>query len=33
MSMMYELRRRGGRLGIAAICGGLTQGEAAILEV
>ncbi len=33
MSMMYELRRRGGGRGIAAICGGLTQGEAAILEV
>jgi acetyl-CoA C-acetyltransferase len=33
MSMMYELRRRGGGLGIAAICGGLTQGKAAILEV
>ena len=33
MTMMYELRRRGGGRGIAAICGGLTQGEAAILEV
>ena len=33
MTMMYELRRRGGGRGIAAICGGLTQGEATILEV
>jgi acetyl-CoA C-acetyltransferase len=33
MSMMYELRRRGGGLGVAAICGGLTQGEAAIIRV
>ena len=33
MTMMYQLRRRGGGRGIAAICGGLTQGEAAILEV
>jgi acetyl-CoA C-acetyltransferase len=33
MTMMYELRRRGGGLGVAAICGGLTQGEAVIIEV
>ena len=33
MTMMYELRRRGGGLGIAAICGGLTQGEAVIIRV
>jgi acetyl-CoA C-acetyltransferase len=32
MSMMYELRRRGGGLGAAAICGGLTQGEAVIIR-
>jgi acetyl-CoA C-acetyltransferase len=32
MTMMYELRRRGGGLGVAAICGGLTQGEAAIIR-
>ncbi len=32
MSMMFELRRRGGGRGVAAICGGLTQGEAVILE-
>jgi len=33
MTMMYELRRRGGGLGVAAICGGLTQGEAVIIRV
>lgn len=31
MTMMYELRRRGGGRGVAAICGGLTQGEAVII--
>ncbi|MCK9230350.1 MAG: thiolase family protein [Syntrophales bacterium] len=33
MTMMYELLRRGGGLGVAAICGGLSQGEALILKV
>jgi len=33
MTMMYELRRRGGGRGVAAICGGLTQGEAVIVQV
>ena len=33
MTMMYELRRRGGGQGVAAICGGLTQGEAIIVRV
>lgn len=32
MTMMYELRRRGGGRGVAAICGGLTQGEAVMIE-
>jgi acetyl-CoA C-acetyltransferase len=32
MALMYELRRRGGGKGVAAICGGLTQGEAVIVE-
>jgi len=32
MTMMYELRRRGGGMGTAAICGGLSQGEAVIVE-
>jgi acetyl-CoA C-acetyltransferase len=33
MTMMYELMRRGGGLGVAAICGGLSQGEAILIEV
>ncbi|MBW2260741.1 MAG: thiolase family protein [Deltaproteobacteria bacterium] len=32
MTLMYELRRRGGGQGVAAICGGLTQGEAVIIK-
>ncbi|MCL0102395.1 thiolase family protein [Dehalococcoidia bacterium] len=33
MTMMRELRRRGGGIGVAAICGGLTQGEAILIRV
>ena len=33
MTLMYELRRRGGGSGVAAICGGLTQGEAVLIDV
>ncbi|OPY06318.1 MAG: Acetyl-CoA acetyltransferase [Syntrophaceae bacterium PtaB.Bin038] len=33
MTLAYELRRRGGGVGVAAICGGLAQGEAVILKV
>ena len=33
MTMMYELRRRGGGLGVGAICGGLAQADAVVLEV
>ena len=33
MTMMYELRRRGGGLGACGICGGLAQGDAAIIRV
>jgi acetyl-CoA C-acetyltransferase len=33
MTLAYELQRRGGGYGIAAICGGLAQGEAVILKV
>lgn len=33
MTLMYELRRRGGGYGVAAICGGLAQGEAVIIKV
>jgi len=31
LTLMYELRRRGGGIGAAAICGGLAQGDAAII--
>lgn len=33
MTLIYELRRRGGGLGIAAICSGAAQGDAIMLEV
>lgn len=33
MTMIYELKRRGGGLGVAAICGGLAQGEGIVLRV
>lgn len=33
MTLMYELIRRGGGLGVAAICGGLGQGESLVLKV
>lgn len=33
MTLMYELMRRGGGRGVAAICGGLGQGEALVLSV
>ncbi len=33
MTMAYELARRGGGYGVAAICGGLAQGEAIIIRV
>lgn len=33
MTLAYELRRRGGGFGVAAICGGLAQGEAVVLAV
>jgi acetyl-CoA C-acetyltransferase len=33
MTMMYELQRRGGGSGVAAICGGLAQGEGIVLQV
>jgi acetyl-CoA C-acetyltransferase len=32
MHLAYELQRRGGGYGVAAICGGLAQGEAIILR-
>jgi len=33
MTLMYELRRRGGGYGVAAICGGLSQGDAILIKV
>lgn len=33
MTLLYELRRRGGGTGVAAICGGLAQGEGIVLQV
>jgi len=33
LTLMYELMRRGGGQGVAAICGGLSQGEALLLRV
>ena len=33
MTLIYELRRRGGGTGVAAICGGLAQGDAALIRV
>ncbi len=33
MTLMYELRRRGGGYGAAAICGGLSQGDAVLIKV
>jgi acetyl-CoA C-acetyltransferase len=32
LTLMYELRRRGGEYGAAALCGGLSQGDAVIIE-
>lgn len=33
ITMMYELRRRGGGIGACGICGGLSQGDAAVIRV
>lgn len=33
MTLMYELRRRGGGTGVAGICGGLSQGDAVLIKV
>jgi acetyl-CoA C-acetyltransferase len=32
-TLVYELRRRGGGIGVAAICSGAAQGDATVLEV
>lgn len=33
ITLMYELLRRGGGIGVAGICGGLSQGEAIVMKV
>ena len=33
MTLAYELRRRGGGLGVACICSGSGQGDAVLIEV
>jgi len=33
MTLLYELRRSEGRYGVCAICGGLAQGDAVVIEV
>ncbi|NOU89343.1 acetyl-CoA C-acetyltransferase [Paenibacillus sp. LMG 31460] len=33
MTLIYELRRRGGGLGVAAICSGAAQGDAILVQV
>ncbi|MGF7532668.1 acetyl-CoA C-acetyltransferase [Bacillus mexicanus] len=33
MSLVYELKRRGGGLGVAAICSGAAQGDAVLVQV
>ncbi|MFC2001601.1 thiolase family protein [Chloroflexota bacterium] len=33
MTLMYELRRRGGKYAVAALCGGLCQASATIIEI
>ena len=33
LTLAYELRRRGGGVGLATLCGGIGEGEAVVLEV
>ncbi|HMA38320.1 MAG TPA: acetyl-CoA C-acetyltransferase [Chloroflexia bacterium] len=33
MTLIYELRRRGGGIGVAAICSGTAQGDAVVVQV
>ena len=33
MTLIYELRRGGGGIGVASICGGLAQGDGAVVQV
>nr|MBA3412419.1 acetyl-CoA C-acyltransferase [Actinomycetota bacterium] len=32
VTLLHELRRRGGRLGLATLCVGVGQGQAALFE-
>ena len=33
VTLAYELRRRGGGIGVAALCGGGGQGDALVIRV
>lgn len=33
ITLMYELKRRGGGIGVAGICGGLSQGDAVMIRI
>jgi acetyl-CoA C-acetyltransferase len=33
MNLIHELRRRGGGLGVVALCGGVGEAEAALVRV
>jgi acetyl-CoA C-acetyltransferase len=33
MTLCYELKRRGGGIGLAAICSGTAQGDAIVVQV
>ena len=33
VTLLHELRRRGGGYGIASLCGGLSQGDAVLIKV
>jgi acetyl-CoA C-acetyltransferase len=33
LTLMHELRRRGGGYGVCGICGGLAQGDCAVIRV
>ena len=33
MTLMYELRRRGGGYGLVSICGGIGEGESFVIKV
>jgi hypothetical protein len=33
MTLMYELKRRGGSIGVASICGGSSQGDSVLVRL